>query len=181
LTAALLRDGHRHLIGESDADVLVSGELMAYAVRNEAVGDLPGVTLSVPRLATLHTLDDVLSVVVPTTAIASLALLMLGLLAHPERAALIRPAGVGLIHVAVMMLLFGLLVPAALLPLLDGSPWADIPRLLSLHDAVWFVGLAVVCVALAAAMFAARASARRRRRWSRPIDTARYSEQHRWG
>jgi membrane associated rhomboid family serine protease len=131
-------------------------------------------------LATLRSLDTVLDIVVPTTAIAAVALLLLGLLAHPERAALIRPAGVGLIHVAVMVLLFGLLVPAALLPLLDGSPWADIPRLLSLQDAVWFAALAAVCVGLAAALFAARASARRRRRWSRPIDTARYSEQHRW-
>jgi ABC-type Fe3+ transport system permease subunit len=79
-----------------------------------------------------------------------------------------------------MVLLLGLLVPAALLPLLDGSPWADVPRLLALNDAVWFGVLAAVCAATAAALFAARASARRRRRWSRPIDTARYSEQHRW-
>lgn len=179
-TAALLADAHARLLGRSDAPVRIDGEMMALAVRDERVGDLPGSTIDVPRVGALRVADAALDWVLPISAAVTALLLLLALAIHDERLALVRSACIGLAYLAAMLVVFGWLVPAYAVPLADDDPWADIPKLLAEHDRWWIVLAAVGLVAVAGAVLLAQAAAGRRRRWSTPINTARYSEQQRW-
>lgn len=179
-TGELVGDAHAHLLGQSDAPVEITAELMSLAVRHQIVGDLPAVEIEVPRVGIMRTVDGILGVLTPIALVATASLLVVGLIAHDARAALLRSAAFGLMFIAVMMVVFGWLIPAYALPLLDDSPWADIPRQLANDDRWWIIILAGGLVAVGVMILVSIAAAGRRRRWSTPINTARYSEQQRW-
>ena len=64
-------------------------------------------------MAALAIAKDITSWLVPILALAALAFLVLCFLAHPERAALIRTLGLGLLVLAALILLFAYVDPEA--------------------------------------------------------------------
>jgi len=180
LLAGVLRDAHAKLIGESEAPVQITGPELVAIVRSQAVADLPPVELDVPRVGALAVVDDVLAWLVPIMAIAAVAFLALCFLAHPERAALVRTLGLGLLVLASLVLLFGYVIPKLVPPLLTDSVWARMPPRLADRSLPLVVGAVLVLAGGGLAMFVASSRIRRSRRWSTPVSTYRYREERSW-
>lgn len=180
LLADILRDAHAHLIGDTDEPVQITGPQMVQVVRNDAVVELPPVTLPVPRVGALETAKDVVTWVMPVTAIAAIVFLILCFFAHPERTALLRTLGLGLIVLAALVVVFGYLLPKLVPPLLTDSVWAGIPPRLADDALPLILGAALVLVGAGLALFVGSARMGRSRRWSAPVSTYRYREERRW-
>jgi formate hydrogenlyase subunit 3/multisubunit Na+/H+ antiporter MnhD subunit len=118
--------------------------------------------------------------ILPITAIATLALVVLGLAAHPERGALFKSLGLGLLLLAVMVALLGYVVPKWVIPALSDSPWAGVPAALADDSLAMLVGLELLLVGAALALLAGTGAMRRRQRWSTPVSTYRYQDERRW-
>ena len=180
LLGDLLGDAHARLIGASDEPVQITGPQLVQIVRDERAAVLPPVTIDVPELGVLATARTVTDWVVPIAAIAAVVFLLLCFLAHPERSAMLRTLGLGLVVLAALVLVFGYVLPKVVPPLLTDSRWAGVAPPLA-DDALGFlIGLAVVLVAAGLALFAGSARMGRNRRWSTPVSTYRYREERSW-
>lgn len=180
LMAQILHDAHAHLIGQQLGPVQITGPQMVQIVRNEAVAEIPPVTLPVPRITVLDWMRKLLVWLVPIAALAALVFALIGLTAHPERTALVRSLGFGLLLLAVLVAVLGYIVPRFVLPLLSDSPWAHIPILLSNDSLPLLIGVELLLVGAGVALLASSGAMRRRRRWSAPVSTYRYNEERRW-
>lgn len=178
--AQVLRDAHAHLIGQDDAPVQITPQQLVQVVRDERAAVLPAVVLDVPRVGALAGVDTALDWVVPVAAIAAVVFFVLCLLAHPEKAALVRTLGIGLVVLAALTLIFGWVVPAFVPPLLTDSPWAEIPKGLADGSLALVLGTALVLAGVGLACLAAAGRMGRSRRWSTPVSTYRYREERRW-
>lgn len=179
LLADVIRDAHARLIGERTTPVTISGAQLVPIVRDERAGQLPAVTLPVPTITALDVARTTLRWMLPITAVATVILVALGLAAHPVRADLLRSLSMGLLLLAVLAALLGYVIPRLLLPVLDTSPWANVPARLADDSLPLLAGLELVLVGGAAAMWAL-AGASRRRGWHDTIDTSRWAEERRW-
>lgn len=180
LLAEIIHDAHAHLIGEQSEPVQITGEQMVPIVRNEAVATLPAVTLPVPRVSALAFARTVVGWLVPLAALATLVLVALGFASHPDRAALLKSLAFGLLLLAALTALLGYLIPKLIIPLLSASPWANIPARLADDSLPLLIGMEVVLVGGALALFAGSGMARKNKRWSTPVSTYRYNEERRW-
>lgn len=178
--AEILHDAHAHLIGQQDEPVQITAQQMRNIVRKDVVSSLPPVELPVPKVTALAVARDVLRWLVPIAAIAALFFALIGLTAHPERAALLRSLGFGLFLLAALVVVLGYLVPRFAVPALSDSPWANAPARLADDNLPVIVALAVVLVAGGGALLMGSGVIRRRRRWSAPVSTYRYNEERRW-
>ena len=111
----IVADSHPRLIG-SGGPVQITGQQMVDIVRNQNVATLPAVTLPVETVGILDTIRTALQWVVPIAALAGLAAVVLGVIAHPERADAIFGIGVFCILAAVLAMVLGYVVPTFLLP-----------------------------------------------------------------
>lgn len=180
LLADILRDAHAHLIGDSDEPVQITPEQLVQVIRDERAAVLPAVTLPVPRVGILDTAKDIVGWLVPITGIGALVFLVLCFLAHPERTALVRTLGLGLIVLAALIVVFGYVLPKLVPPLLTDSVWANIPPRLADDSLPLIVGAALVLVGAGLALFIGSARMGRSRRWSTPVSTYRYREERSW-
>ncbi len=180
ILAQVLRDAHEHLIGQSDAPVVVSPQQLVEITRDERAAVLPAITLPVPRVGSLALVDEVLDWVVPISGIAAIVLFLLCLLAHPEKAALVRTLGIGLLVLSVLTIVFGWALPAFVPPVLSDSPWANIPSSLANGALALTLGASLLLAGAGLALFAAAARMGRSRRWSTPVSNYRYREERRW-
>jgi hypothetical protein len=192
LFAGILRNAHAKLIGDAclveppamacDADdnPQITGQQMVEIVRNESVAGVAPIVLEVPRVTALAVAKDVTSWLVPILALATPVFLVLCFLAHPERAALIRTLGLGLLVLAALILLFAYVIPKLVPTLLTDSVWARIPPRLA-DDALPFtLGAVLVLTGGGLALFVASSRMGRGRRWSTPVSTYRYREERNW-
>lgn len=180
ILAEVVHDAHAHLIGVQDEPVQITGAQLVPIVRTEAAAELPAVTLPVPKVTALDITRQVLGWMVPVAAIATLVLVGMGAFAHPERSALLRSLALGLLLLALLVALLGYLVPVVVIPLLSDSPWAHVPARLANDAVALLLALELLLIGGALALFASSGMARRRRRWSTPVSTYRYSEERRW-
>jgi hypothetical protein len=180
LLAEVVHDAHAHLIGEQTEPVIITTAQLVDATQNEAVGVAQPVEIPVPTVGVLEFLDGLLGWLVPTAAIATLALLVMGLAAHPERAALFRSLGLGLLLLGLVVALIGYVVPKFLIPALSDSAWANLPATLADDALPLLIGLELLLVGVALALLAGTGVMRRRKRWSTPVNTYRYQEERRW-
>jgi hypothetical protein len=180
LLATIIHDVHAHLIGEQAAAVVISPQQLIDATQNEAVGVAQPVEVPVPTIGVLEVLASVLGWLVPIAAIATLALLVLGLAAHPERAALFRSLGLGLLLLGLVAAVLGYVVPKFVVPALSDSPWADMPASLADDSLPLLIGLELLLVGVALALLVGTGVMRRRKRWSTPVSTYRYQDERRW-
>ena len=113
--AALMReivaDSHATLIGARPGPVQITGAQLVELTRDRAVGDLPPVTLPVEEVAVLSTIRTSLDWAVPIAAIAGVAFLLLGLLAHPRKSDAVFGIGMFCIIAGVAVVLIGYVVP----------------------------------------------------------------------
>lgn len=180
LLAEILRDAHSHIIGRTDDPVQITPDQLVQVVRDERASLLPPITLDVPRIGALAVVDEALDLVVPVAAIAALVFFLLCLFAHPEKAALIRSLGIGLIVLGALTILFAWVIPAFVPPLLSDSAWAEIPSSLAAGALPLTLGAALVLAGVGLGLFAAGGRMRRTRRWSTPVSTYRYREERSW-
>jgi hypothetical protein len=180
LMADVLHDAHEHLIGRSDEPVQITPEQLVEVVRDERASVLPAVTIPVPRVGALAATDDALHWLVPISAIFGVVFLVLCVLAHPEKAALFRTLGIGLVVLAAMLVIFAYVVPRFVPPLLDDSAWARIPPRLADDALPLTLGAALLLVGAGLGLFVSSTRMGRTRRWSTPVSTYRYREERRW-
>jgi hypothetical protein len=180
LAAPTLVEIHSRLIGDSEGPVEIDPALLAQLVRDERAGALAPAVIDVPRLGALHATDRLLDLVVPIAAIAAGVLFVLVALTRPDRDVLARTAGLGLLVLALMVVLCRHVLPGYVPQALDDSIWAQVPAVAAraqlFGTALIAGGLAVVGLLLL--LLAGRTG--RSRRWSTPVNTYRYREQHRW-
>lgn len=179
---AVVADVHARLIGAREEPVEITGLQMVDIVRNQAVAELPAVTLPVEEIPILNTIRTTLRWLVPIAALAGLAALVLGILAHPQRADAIFGIGVFCVLAAVLAFLLGYPVPAYAVPLLDDNPWLDVIPAVADHQLRVVTGLSVGLAVVGVVLILGSSGSRRRKTkgWSSPVTVSRYREQRRW-
>lgn len=180
LLADVLRDAHARVIGDSDEPVVISPAQLVQIVRDERAATLTPLTLDVPKVGALSLVSSVLGWLVPISGIAAIVFFVLCFLARPEKAALVRTLGLGLLVLAASLILFGYVLPRFVPTLLDDSPWARIGPAMADDSIALILGVAVVLVAAGLALFTMSNRMGRTRRWSTPVSTYRYREERRW-
>jgi hypothetical protein len=179
--AEIVADTHARLVG-AGGPVQITGQQMVQLVRDERVAGLPAVTLPVEEVSILDTIRTSLRWFVPIAAIVGLAAVVLGVLAHPERADAIFGIGVLCILAGVLAMVLGYVVPMFLLPAVIDNPWAEVIPAAASHQLRTVAGLSCVLAIVGVVLILGSSGFRRRKTsWSSPVRVNRYSsEQRRW-
>lgn len=180
--ADIVRDAHAKVIGARDEPVTVSGQQMVQLVRAQAVFDVPAVAIPVEKVGILSTIRSVLSWLIPMTALAGFAALVLGIIAHPRRADAVFGIGVFCILAAVLAMILGYAVPAFALPALNDGDWVDVIPAVANDQLTFVAGLSVVLAILGVILVLGSVGFKRKPKgWSSPVRVNRYrGEQRRW-
>lgn len=180
LLAEIIHDAHAHMIGDQKGPVEITGAQLVGIVRDERAAVVPTLILPVPEVTPLVVANHTLDWLLPIALIATIAFAFLGFTAHPERSALLRSLALGLLLLALLALILGYLVPKFLVPALSDSVWAHIPARLADDSLPLLIGLELMLIGSALALLAGTGMMQRRRRWSTPVSTYRYSEERSW-
>lgn len=180
LFADMLSDVHAVLIGDVDGPVVVPPAQLVEITRDERAAALPPLRVEVPRVGVLATTDALLGWLVPLAAVVAVVFSVLCFLARPERGALLRSLGIGLVVLAALSIVFGYVIPAYLPPVLDESPWVRVPSLVAEARLGRVLAGAFLLAAIGLALFAASTRMGRSKRWSTPVSTYRYREERSW-
>jgi hypothetical protein len=181
LLGQVLHDAHARLIGELNGPVRISGAQMVLIVRNQVVGDMPSLTLPVPRVSSLDRIRRILRWVIPFGALFAVGFFVIGFMLHPHRSALMHSLGYGMMLLALLIAVLGYIVPRFVLPALSDNIWADVPARLANDSLPLLVGLAIVLGGGGLMVLVGTGLLRRRRRWNAPVSGYRYREERRWG
>ncbi|MEI8238625.1 MAG: hypothetical protein WCI22_04330 [Actinomycetota bacterium] len=176
----LIHDAHAALLGHHSGAVQLTGEQLVPILRMEAAATMAPVTFVVPRLRALDLVHTLLRWLIPIAAIATIVFVALGLTAHPDTGALMHSLALGMVLLAVLVVIVGYLVPRFGIPALSTSPWANISARLANDDVTLVVALVAVLLVGAGALLLGTSSMQRRRRWSSPVSTYRYTEERHW-
>ncbi len=176
----MIHDAHAHLIGEQKTPVVITGQQLVDATQMQAAAAVPPVTIPVPKVTVLDIVRQALKWLLPIAAIATLVLIAIGFFAHPEKSALLKSLGLGMLLLALLVLLLGYVVPKFLVPALSDSVWAGLPARLADDSLGLLIGLELLLVGGGLGLLAGTGMMRRRQRWSTPVSTYRYNEERRW-
>ena len=178
--ADIVADAHARVVG-AGGPVQITGPQMVNIVRNQAVAELPAVTLPVEEVAILDTIRTVLQWFVPIAALIGLVAAVLGVLTHPERSDAVFGIGVFCILAGVLAMVLGYVVPAFLIPALSDDLWADVIPAVANNELRTVAGLSCALAIIGVVLILGSASFRRRKTsWSSPVRVTRYNEQRRW-
>jgi hypothetical protein len=180
LLATVVRDAHARLIGERDTPVRITGRQLVDATQMQAAAEVPPITLDVPRIAILAAIDSIIGWLVPLAGIATIALVAIAMATHPDRSALFKTLGLGLLLLALVVLLVAYVVPRFVIPALSTNPWANVPARLADNSLTRLIAVELLLVSGGLALLLSTGAMRRRRRWSTPVSTYRYQEERRW-
>jgi len=180
LLATIVRDAHARLIGERDTPVKITAKQLVDATQMQAAADVPTVTLDVPRIGILAAVDSIISWLVPLAGVATIALVAVAMATHPDRSALFKTLGLGLLLLALVVLVVAYVVPRFLVPALSTNPWANVPARLADNSLTRLIAVELLLVSGGLALLLSTGAMRRRRRWSTPVSTYRYQEERRW-
>jgi hypothetical protein len=180
LLATVVRDAHERLIGERDAPVRITGQQLLDATQMQAAAAVPTITLDVPRIGILAAVDSVITWLVPLAGFATIALVAVAMATHPDRSALFKTLGLGLLLLALVVLVVAYVVPRFLVPALSTNPWANLTARLADNSLTRLIAVELVLVSGGLALLLSTGAMRRRRRWSTPVSTYRYQEERRW-
>jgi hypothetical protein len=180
--ADIVSQAHARVIGTRTEPVTITGQQMVPLVRDQAVGNVPAVTIAVEKVGFLSTIRAALSWVIPIAAIAGFAALVLGILAHPRKADAIFGIGVFCILAAVLTMVLGYAVPAFALPALNDGDWVDVIPAVASGELTVVAGLSVVLAVVGVMLVLGSMGSRRKQKgWSSPVRVSRYrGEQRRW-
>lgn len=178
--ATIVADSHARVIGERDEPVQITRAQLVQLVRNEGAVAVGPITLPVEEVTALSATRVALGWFIPVTAIAGGVALLVGLVAHPQRADAVLGIGVFCLVAAVAALGIGYALPVFLAPAISDETWLAIIPAVAHHALPIIAGAAILLVAVGIVLITAGAAARRRRLWSTPVSVGRYSDQHRW-
>ena len=100
---------------------------------------------------------------------------------RPERGEFTQALAIGLVALAIMIVLFGYIVPAArVCQRCPTDTWMGIFPRLANDSLMATLGIAVVSLILAAAITLGTTSVRQRRQWSTPLSVGRYRDDRTW-
>ncbi len=180
LMSRFIAEGHARLLGETDELVLITAEEQVTIVRDERVGEADSLTLPVQRVGSMAFLNDWLGWFALGAGGFGLLVVLVGVVLRPERGEGTFALGVGLASLAGSLVLFGYLVPLAVLPAFSDDPWMGLmPRLANHHRNLTLL-LAVVSLVIAALIVFATSSRRQRRQHSTPLNVGRYRDDRSW-
>jgi hypothetical protein len=178
--ADVVADAHARVVG-AGGPVQITGPQMVNIVRDQRAAALPAVTLPVEEVSILDTIRTALRWLVPIAALVGLAAVVLGILAHPERADAVFGIGVFCILAAVLAMVLGYVVPTFLLPALSDNLWVEVIPAVANNELRTVAGLSCVLAIVGVVLIIGSAGFRRRKTsWSSPVRVARYNEQRRW-
>jgi hypothetical protein len=180
LLAGIIADAHAHLIGSSDKPVQITSEELVEVVRDQRAFLAPAVKLSVPRVAALSAMRQILNWLVPIAGGFALLLIILGFAAHPEKSELFRSMSLLLFGMALLLVVIGYVVPAFIVPAITRSVWAGILPRLARDSLAVLLGIVLLLSAGGLACLAGASASKRRDRWSQPIRRTSYREERRW-
>lgn len=182
LLTDVISDAHAHMIGARDEPVQITGAQMVTIVRDQRVAELPPVIVPVEEVPLLNTVRTTLSWLVPIAALAGLAGLILGLIAHPRRADAFFGIGVFCILSAVLAMVLGYAIPAFALPALSDNMWMDVIPAAANEQLALISGLSLVLAVVGVILIISSVGFRRRKTksWSSPVRVGRYNEQRHW-
>ncbi len=182
--AALMTDfvgqAHQRLIGDRDEPVQINAEQQVEIVRDERVGEMDPITLPVQEVGSLSVIDSIAGWIALGGALLGLLLLVAAVIIRPERGEFTLALAIGLAALAVSILLFGYVVPAAILPALSNSNWMGVFPRLANETLLATLGIAIGALVLAAAITLGTSSLRQRRQWSTPLSVSRYRDDRSW-
>ena len=180
--ADIVSDAHARVIGTREEPVTITGQQMVHLVRDQRVFDVPAVTIPVEKVGFLSTIRAALSWVNPIAALAGLASLVLGVLAHPRKADAVFGIGVFCILAAVLAMVLGYAIPAFALPALNDGNWVDVIPAVANDELTLVAGLSVVLAVVGVMLVLGSMGSRRKQKgWSSPVRVNRYrGEQRRW-
>ena len=181
--APIIERVHNRIIGNSDDDVVITGEDMVPIVRDERAADAPDVLMPIDTIGVLRNFKQWLGWIALATSVVGAIALALGIFTRPDRRDVYRGLGEFAISMAVSVVVFGYLVPVHLLTALDNQTWTHaIPRLAERTLPVVFGATAIFTVA-GAALIVASMTGGKRRQWSTPLSVTRYrgGENPGWG
>lgn len=180
LMSRIVDDSHARLIGQNDKLVLITADEQVTIVRNELVGEANSLTLPVQRVGSMAFLEQWLGWLAIGTGVLGLVFVLGGIILRPERGEGTFALGVGLASLAGSLLLFGYVVPAAVLPAMSDDPWMGVFPRLANHNRNLTLLLAVFALVLAALIVFGTSSRRQRRQGSTPLNVARYRDDRGW-
>ncbi len=182
--AAVLSDpvgeAHARLIGERDQPVRITGPQQVLIVRDELVALQQPVTLPVQEVGSIAFVNSAAGWIVVISAALGLLSLLAGVILRPERGEPTLALGIGLATLGVLMVLFGYLVPVALLPALSDTTWMGVFARLANHWRTVTIGIGLTALILAGVVVLGTTSRRQRRQWSTPLAVGRYREDRSW-
>ncbi len=180
LMSGVVEDAHARIIGDRDEPVQISAADQVAIVRTERVALAPPITLPVQEVGPIAIIDTITWWMTIVAAGLGLLTLLAGLVARPEKGEASLALGGGLAALALLLPLFGWLIPVALLPAVSDDTWVAIfPKLATESQLVTF-GVAIGSLVLAVVVVAATSGARQRRQFSTPLAVGRYRETSRW-
>ncbi len=180
LMGGFVADAHARLIGEREEPVKITAEEQYTIVRDERAALLPELTLPVPRVSTLAWADTITWWLMIGTAVGGLLLFIVGFVTRPERGELTFALAIGFACLAVLLVIFGYLVPVGPLTALSDNTWVGLfPRLASKSRNVTLI-MAIVSAIIAAGILVGTSGLRQRRQKSTPLSVGRYRQQHSW-
>jgi hypothetical protein len=181
LLAKVVHDAHSRLIGELRGPVRITGAQLVQIVRHEAVGDMPSITLPVPRVSSLDLLRRILQWLVPFGALLAVGCFVIGFMLHPNRSALVYSLSYGMVLLALLVAVVGYIVPRFIVPTFSDSIWADVSARLANESLPLIIATAILCGIGGMVLLVGSGLLRRRRRWNAPLTAYRYREERRWG
>lgn len=181
LLSQVIHDAHARMIGLHNGPVRITGAQMVQVVRNQVVGDIPSITLPVPRVSSLDLIRRILRWTIPFGALFAVGFFVIGFMLHPNRAAMVRSLGYGMVLLALLTIVLGYIVPRFLLPTLSDNMWADVPARLANDSLPLLIGMVIVLGGGGMMLLVGSRLTGRRRRWNAPVSTYRYREERRWG
>ena len=128
-----ITDAHRHLIGETTGSVTLSKRTVETLVTAVAptlapadLAKIPPVDVDVPTISALNTARTFLAERLLLLFVATVALIILGLLVSNDRAASLKTVGRWLIAISLGHVLVMWVLPVLIVPRLTDSPWAHL-------------------------------------------------------
>ncbi len=180
IMAEIVAQAHARLIGIRDEPVRITPGQLVRITRDERVAVLPAVTLPVEEVRPVSIVRESTGWLIPISAAIGAVAFLIGLIAHPARADAIFGMGSLLVFVGLMAVLFGYVVPVALVPALNDSTWtAALPLIAKTNSGRLFVGAALL-VGSGISLIVGSTALKRRRQFRSPVAGGRYYDQRHW-
>jgi hypothetical protein len=182
--AALMTDfvsqAHERLIGERDEPVQIDAEQQVQLVRDERVGEMAAITLPVQEMGALPVINAIAGSIALGGAVLGLLLFVAGVVLRPERGEFSQAVAIGFAALAVLIVLFGYVVPAAVLPALSDNIWMGLFARLANDSLLQTLAIALLSIVLAVVITLGTSSMRQHRQWSTPLSVGRYRDDRSW-